>query len=132
MTYRGVFVFADDGLQFFPTQEDAAGYMEWVDMEAGNVYEALFTVEGERLVPRQLDVHRARLQPTSEIDIKSLRSLLRREREERAAFKGDPDDPAAAAREMQEAQMASERSRRWPRWPRWLDERLHGSSPPNA
>ncbi len=34
MSDKGVFMFADDGLKFFSTAEDAAADMEWVDVEA--------------------------------------------------------------------------------------------------
>jgi hypothetical protein len=40
MTDRGVFVFAEDGIQFFATVEEAAAYVEAVDMNYG-AYEAL-------------------------------------------------------------------------------------------
>jgi len=41
MTDQGVFMFAEDGLHFFASVKDAAGDMEWVDVESGDVYEAL-------------------------------------------------------------------------------------------
>lgn len=102
MTNEGVFMFAEDGLQFFPTVEDAAGYMEWVDVESGDVYEALFTVDGERLVPQPKDVYMVRLEPSGEFDTQSLRALLRRARDEHATFTSNPDDPGAVANEMRD------------------------------
>jgi hypothetical protein len=98
MTGEGVFMFADDGLSLFPSVEDAAGYMEWVDVENGDIYEALFTVEGERLLPHQLNEYGVPLERSGQVDIESLRSLLRRERDKRGTFTGDPDDPAAVAK----------------------------------
>jgi hypothetical protein len=106
--------------------------MEWVDVENGGIYEALFTVEGERLLPHQLNEYSVRLERSGQVDIESLRSLLRRERDKRGNFTGDPDDPAAVANEMFSKDRAWRWSRRWPRWPRWLDVRLHGSTPPGA
>jgi hypothetical protein len=106
--------------------------MEWVDVEEGGVYEALFTVEGELLVPQPLDNYSVRLYPSGEVNIDSLRSLLRRERDERGGFTSDPDDPEAVANEMFSKELAWRWSRRWPRWPRWLDVRLHGSAPPHV
>jgi hypothetical protein len=132
MTDTRVFVFAEDGLHCFPTAEDAAGYMEWVDVEDGGVYEAFFTVEGERLVPHPLNDDMVRLDQSGEVDPDSLKSLLRRERDERGAFTGDPDDPVAVANEMLSTDLAWRWSRRWPRWPRWLDVRLHGTAPPRV
>ena len=130
MTGTDVFMFADDGLELFATEEDAAAYMEWVDVESGDVYEALFTVEGKRLWPRQLNEYNVRLEPAEQVDIETLRSLLRREKAQRGTFTSDPDDPVAVANEMRAKERDWRWSRRWPRWPRWLDVRLHGAKPP--
>jgi len=132
MSDKGVFMFADDGLKFFSTAEDAAADMEWVDVEGGGVYEALFIVGGERLVPHPLNDYLVRLDPSGEVDLESLKSLLRRERDERGTFTGDPDDPKAVANEMLSKKLAWRWAHRWPRWPRWLDVRLHGSTPPHV
>jgi hypothetical protein len=129
MTDKGVFMFAENGLRAFPTAEDAAAGMEWVDVESGDVYEAFFDTEGQRLMPEQGQRVQVRLVPSGEVDVESLKSLLRREH---GTFTGDPDDPVAVANEMLATERAWRWSRRWPRWPRWLDVRLHGSTPPGA
>jgi hypothetical protein len=130
-----VFMFADDGLSLFSSVADAAAYMEWVDVEDG-VYEALFTVDAERLVPHPLDKYMVRLEPSGEVDIGALASMLRRERDRRGTFTADPDDPPTVAQELYEREQAwrtSRWSRRWIRWPRWLDDkRLHGDGSPQA
>jgi hypothetical protein len=53
---QGVFVFAEDGVEYFPSVKDAAAYVEAIDGENG-VYEAFFTVDGERLVPQASTTH---------------------------------------------------------------------------
>ena len=131
MSDERVFMFADDGLSLFPSVQDAAAYMEWVDVEDG-VYEALFTVHAERLEPHPREKYMVRLEPSGEVDIDSLTSLLHRERDTRGTFTADPDDPPAVAKELYEREQAwraSQWSRRWPRWPQWLDRRLHGEGP---
>lgn len=87
-------MFADDALSLFPSVEDAAAYMEWVDVDDG-VYEALFTVRAERLVPHPVGKYMVRLEASGEVDIGSLTSRLRQERDRRGTFTADPDDPRA-------------------------------------
>jgi len=128
MTDERVFMFADDGLTLFPSVEDAAAHMEWVDVEDG-IYEALFTVRGERLLPQPHENHLVRLEPSGEVDTDALTSMLRRQRDQRSAFRSDPDDPAGVAQELSERQQAWRWERRWPKRPRWLDKRLHGEGP---
>jgi hypothetical protein len=131
MLFEGVFMFADDGVSYYPSAEDAAVDMEWVDVEGG-AYEAMFTVRAERLVPHPLDKYMVRLEPSGEVDIDSLTSMLRRERDRRGTLTADPNDPPAVAQELDEQERAwrsSRWSRRWPKRPRWLDKRLHGEGP---
>jgi hypothetical protein len=128
MTDERVFMSADDGLTLFPSVEDAAAHMEWVDVEDG-VYEALFTVQGERLLPHPHERHLVRLEPSGEVDTDALTSMLSRERDQRGAFTADPDDPQAVARELSERQQAWRWEHRWPKRPQWLDKRLHGEGP---
>lgn len=128
MTDERVFIFADDGLSLFPSVEDAAAYMEWIDVEDG-VYEALFTVRGERLVPHPREKHLVRLEASGEVDTDALISMLSRERDRRGTFSADPDDPLAVAQELAEREQAWRWEHRWPKRPLWLDRRLHGEGP---
>ena len=98
MTETGVFMFADDGLHIFPSAEDAAGYMEWVDVEHGGVYEALFTVEGERRASPRGTITACDLSHRVRSNIQSLKSLLRRERHDRGCLYWGPGRPGSGGR----------------------------------
>jgi hypothetical protein len=108
MTIQGVFVFTEDGVDFFPTVDDADAYLEAMDVEDG-VYEAFFTVDGERLVPHALDEIRVHLEPSGQVDIESLRRLLERERATRTVFGNDPRGPVAVARSCRRGRCARRR-----------------------
>lgn len=124
MNDRGVFVFAEDGVQFFRTIALAAGYVEAVDAEEG-VYEDFITLDGERLVPRALDATNVRLERSGEDAGERLLELLQRESSTRHSWTSDPTDPVSVANELLTFQWES----RWPKWPGWLDRRLHGAKP---
>ncbi|MDP9444350.1 MAG: hypothetical protein M3P83_08370 [Actinomycetota bacterium] len=124
MSNRGVFVFAEDGVQFFATAAEAAAYVEAVDVETG-VYEAFISLDGERLLPRPVDETNVRLERSGQHDDANLKALLERDRATRHAFTSDPSDPVGVANEL----LAREWEARWPKWPHWLDRRLHGAGP---
>ncbi len=120
-------MFADDGVDFFRSIAGAAGHLEAIDVENGE-YEAFFTPGRERLLAQVLDDRHVALTPSGVTDLDALRSLLRRERQEREDFTSDPDDPVAVANEVSMGKW----SIRWPMWPWWSDGRLHGSAPPRV
>jgi hypothetical protein len=121
MNDQGVFVFAEDGVQFFPTVAEAAAYVEVVDVEDG-VYEAFISLDGERLLPRPVDENSVRLERSGAHDKASLIELLERESATRRTFTSDPTDPVKVANELL--------AERWEaRWPNWLDRQLHGAGP---
>jgi hypothetical protein len=124
---RGAFVFADDGVHFFLTVDEAAGSVEAIDVKNGE-YEAIFTLTGEQLQPEILNEFTVALRPFGVADLDTLRDLLRREQDRLGTFVSDPDNPTAVANEI----LLSKWARRWPRWPRWLDRRLHGTDPPRV
>jgi hypothetical protein len=128
MAEERVFMFADDGLSLFRSAEEAASYMEWIDVEDG-VYEALFTMRGERLVPQPKGRNSVRLEASGEVDTDALTSMLSRERDLRGTFSADPDDPLAVAEELAKREQAWRWEHRWPKRPRWMDKRLHGEGP---
>lgn len=124
MSNQGVFVFGEDGVQFFVTVARAAAHVEVVDVEGG-VYEAFVGLDGERLIPRPVDETSVRLERSGDHDEAHLIELLERERATRNTFTSDPTDPSQVANEL----LASEWEARWPKWPTWLDRRLHGTGP---
>jgi hypothetical protein len=63
VTSQGAFVFAEDGVDFYQTIEEAARSIEAVDVEDG-VYEAFFTRAGEPLRPEILDEIKVDLRPS--------------------------------------------------------------------
>jgi hypothetical protein len=124
---RGAFVFADDGVDFFQTVEEASGYVEAIDVH-NREYEAFFALTGEPLRPEILDGIKVQLRPSGIADLDALRNLLRCEQDRRGTFLSDPDDPTAVANEI----LLGKWSTRWPKWPKWLDRRLHGERPPRV
>jgi hypothetical protein len=121
---QGVFVFAEDGVEFFPTVAEAAAYVEAVDVESG-VYEAFISLDGERLLPRPVDETSVGLERSGDRDKARLIELLERERAARRTFTSDPTDPVQVANDL----LVGDWEARWPKWPRWLDRRLHGEGP---
>lgn len=124
MGSSGVFVFADDGVQFFRSIDEAAGWVEAIDVEAG-VYEAFVGLDGERLLPRVVEEFQVVLEPSGSPDPDALVTLLERARDSYGGFTSDPTEPRSVANEL----LAQVWEMRWPRWPRWLDRRLHGDGP---
>jgi len=124
MAGLGVFVFADDGVSFFQTTEEAAGWVEAIDIEAG-VYKAFIRLDGERLEPRILDQSRVLLEASGHRDSELLVELLEQERVSHRTFKSDSAQPASVANEL----LHKDWEARWPKWPPWLDTRMHGDGP---
>ena len=127
MASSGVFVFADDGVQFFRNVDEAAGYVEAIDVEAG-VYEAFVRLDGERLLPRVVDQFRVVLEPSGDLDPDGLIALLEKASDSHGGFASDARQPVSVANEL----LAQDWATRWPRWPHWLHRRLHGERPPRA
>jgi hypothetical protein len=88
MAGLGVFVFADDGLSYFQTAEEAAGWVEAIDVEAGE-YKAFIRLDGERLEPRILDPSTVLLEESGQCDPELLVELLERERVSHRTFTSD-------------------------------------------
>lgn len=124
MNDQGAFVFAEDGVDFFPTVAEAAAYVEAVDLDNG-VYEAFIRLDGGSLMPRPVDETNVHLECSGDRDKAKLIELLECERATRHTFTSDPTDPVQVANEL----LAGEWEARWPKWPSWLDRRLHGAGP---
>ncbi len=123
---RAVFVFDSDGeVMVFPSVEQAAGYMEYIDVEAGE-YTALFTLDG-RTITAATEGYEVILTVEEARDEAGLRQRLLDGRQ-RNRLTSPPDDLVAIANELLRREWAS----RWPRRPRWLARRLHGDGPPTV
>jgi hypothetical protein len=85
---QGVFVFAEDGVEFRPTAAEAATCVEAVDVESG-VYKAFISLDGERLLPRPVDETSVGLERSGDRDKAHLIELLERERTARHTFTSD-------------------------------------------
>ena len=122
-----VLVFCRDGdLLVFGTLQDAAGWMESVDVLDGE-YEALFTLDGT-VVRAGGTLEGPVILTVSELtDVAGLQGRLRQIKP-RMGFRSDPDDPRAVANEL----LRREWEARWPRRPRWLARRLRGDAPPTV
>ena len=120
---RAVFVFDQGGdVMAFPSVEDAAGYMEAVDVEAGE-YPALFALDG-RIITATTRNHEVVLTVEDARDEAGLRQRLLEGRQ-RKRLTSLPDDLVAIANEL----LRQEWDNRWPKRPRWLVRRLHGEGP---
>jgi hypothetical protein len=124
MAGLGVFVFADDGVSYFQTAEEAAGWVEAIDVEAGE-YKAFIRLDGERLEPRILDPSTVLLEESGQCDPGLLVELLERERVSHRTFTSDSAHPANVANEL----LLGNWEARWPKRPGWLDRRMHGDGP---
>jgi len=113
----------DGDVELFKTPQEAAGWVEAVDVEDGE-YTDCFRVNGERL---ELDIFKeeVHVRPTGTYDAAFLSQRLA-ELAERNAYTGDAPDPRTVANEV----FAHQWKRRWPRWPKSLDRHLHGDGPP--
>ena len=115
---RAVFVFDRDGeMQVFPSLEQAADYMEAVDVNDGE-YEALYTLDGW-VIDVRADSRESQVEVvvTEKNDVEGLRRRVATH--SRPGGASTPDDLRAVANEEFRAQWEL----RWPRWPSWLDRR---------
>jgi len=118
-----VFVFTkDDDLNVFVSLDDAAGWMEAIDVDDGE-YPALFTLDG-RLVNARTEDQSVRLSVTGEQDEAALHLRLQDYRR-RVGLTSAPEDTRAVANEL----LRLEWEHRWPKRPAWLSRRLHGEGP---
>ena len=124
-----VLVFTRDGdVMVFESPEQAAEWMEAVDVDAGE-YPAVFAVDGRTATASTRQDLREGVLVTvnQEHDEAGLRERL-----ERAValfgLSSPASDPVAVANEL----LLRMWERRWPRRPRWLASRLHGDVPPRV
>jgi hypothetical protein len=125
MTAAPVFVFALDGVEAFPSVDDAAASMEGIDVANGE-YEAVFTLDG-RPVTATASKNDVVLTITDRRDEADLDRRLR-DWAPRIGLTSPPEDRRAVANEL----MRRDWELRWPKRPRWLARRLHGSEPPRV
>ncbi|MGY2876554.1 hypothetical protein ACVW00_003744 [Marmoricola sp. URHA0025 HA25] len=124
LNLQPTFVITRDGdVDLYKTLDDAASYMEAIDVRDGE-YEDAFSMTGERL-EIVIDGYQVRLVSTGVKDLPRLRDRLRQLADRNGYSEADDPDPRAVANEV----FANEWRARWPRWPRWLDRRLHGDGP---
>jgi hypothetical protein len=123
MTAAPLFVFALDGVDAFPSVEDAAASMEAIDVDNGE-YPALFTLDG-RIVTATASNNDVMLTITDRRDESDLDRRLH-EWAPRIGLTSPPEDRRAVANEL----MRLDWELRWPKWPRWLARRLHRAAPP--
>lgn len=112
----------DDDLMVFVSLDDAAGWMEAIDVDDGE-YPALFTLDA-RLVTASTEDQRVNLTVTEEHDEPALRQRLRKYLQ-RVGWTSLPESPRAVANELLRLQW----EHRWPRRPAWLSRRLFGDGP---
>jgi hypothetical protein len=120
---RAVFVFDQDGdVMAFQSVEQAAGYMEYIDVEGGE-YPALFTLDG-RIITATTEGYEVILAVEEARDEAGLRQRLL-DGWQRNRLTSPPDDLVAIANEL----LRQEWNNRWPKRPRWLARRLRGEGP---
>ncbi len=118
-----VFIFDRDGdLNVFPSLRDAAGWLEAVDVEAGE-YKAAFLHDGT-VVNVGTSAETVVLTPTAVRDQRSLCDEIARY-QQRVASAPQTVDPLDFANEW----LRREWDVRWPKRPAWLARRLHGDAP---
>jgi hypothetical protein len=114
----------DEEVMAFPRLEDAAGWMESIDVLDGE-YERTFTPDGRVVEITGVRDSPVSLRITTEREDIGLRERLMRSRA-RMGFASDVDDPVSVANEL----MRREWELSWPRRPNWLRRRLQGDHPP--
>jgi hypothetical protein len=124
---EAVLVFDRDGeVMAFPRLEDAAGWMESIDVLDGE-YEGAFTPDGRLVEITGVRDGPVSLRITTEKDDIGLGDRLVRSRA-RMGFASDVSDPVSVANEL----MRREWELKWPRRPTWLRRRLRGDQPPQV
>lgn len=122
---RVVFLFDDVDVYMFPSLASAEGWMEAVDVDAGE-YTAALTETG-RVIRMRTENEDVALELTGETDLATLKELLR----EHGELIGQPGielNPVGFANRSWKLDWQN----RWPKWPRWLDRRLHPHGPVQA
>jgi hypothetical protein len=123
-----VLVFNRDGdLMVFLSVHDAAGYMEAVDVEAGE-YPAVFLLDGTQVDVATDGQYAVTLTPG---DPGHMAELMQHLREYNRVIGRDAvpaDDPVAAANAWLDAEWRV----RWPQRPAWLRSRVLGDAPPRV
>ena len=107
---KQVFVFADGGVQFFESAQEAAQWVEAIDVEAGE-YSAFVRLDAELLDARIVDQTRVILEASGRRDRELLVGLLESARTENHTFSSDPADPETVADELRVAEWEA----RWPK-----------------
>lgn len=121
-----VFVFDNDGdLNVFPSLLAAAGWLEAVDVDAGE-YAAAFLHDGTVLA-MGIDRERVVLTPTDTRDAARLDQSLN-------AYQRRVGGPArdGSALDYANEWLRAAWEQRWPKRPAWLARRLHGDQPPEV
>ena len=119
-----VFVFERDGdLHVFPSLRAAAGWLEAIDVDAGE-YAAAFLHDGT-VVELSTVGDDVVLRPAAR-DASRLDALLR------AYQQRTGGTPVGDAADFADDWFRAEWERRWPRRPAWLSRRLHGEHPPQV
>lgn len=119
---RAVFLFDDLDVHVFPSLADAEGWMEAIDVAAGE-YTAALTETGQviRMSTKNEEVI---LELTGETNLPRLKALLR----DHSNLIGQPGievDPIDFANRHWQLDWEA----RWPKRPRWLDKLLHPHGP---
>ncbi len=124
-TVRAVFVFtADQDLLAFPSLQDAAGYMEAVDVEAAE-YPAIYTDQGN-VIEASAAGQTVVLTDTGRNDSGGLTFQITRYAQ--VVGVPIPTDRVAFANALLRAEWEA----RWPQRPGWLSRRIHGELPPSV
>lgn len=122
-TGGGLLVFTRDGdLLVFPTQEHAAGYIEAIDVAAGE-YPAAFSPDGRRvqITTSGEDIAFSPATP----DAEGLKRNLER-------YLGRPVSPTDDPEQVANDWLRDEWAASWPRRPGWLHRLVHGAEPPTV
>jgi hypothetical protein len=123
-----VLVFDRDGnLMVFLSAADAAGYMEAVDVEAGE-YPAAFLLDGTRVDVGTDDGQTVTLTPGASGHMAELMHHLSNYNRRVGRDVVPTDDAVAAANAWLDAEWRV----RWPRRPAWLRSRVLGDAPPRV
>lgn len=124
-TDRAIFVFtADQDFLAFPSLQDAAGYMEAVDVQAAE-YPAIYTDQGN-VIEASAAGQTVALTDTGRNDSSDL--TFRISRYAQMVGVPIPTDRVAFANAVFRAEWKA----RWPQRPRWLSRRIHGETPPSV
>ena len=119
---RVVFLFTELDVLVFPSLTDAEGWMEAIDVAAGE-YTAALTDTGQ-IIRMSTKNEEVILELTDETNLPRLKTLLRDHNDQIGQPGADVDPIAFANRSWQ-----LEWETRWPKRPHWLDKLLHPHGP---